>query len=104
MDVAIRCRFGHLRRLPSGRWQASYRTAGGERRTAAKTFATKTDADRWLSTVESDLVRGTWVDATLAKMSFGEPLSRSLPGAAFGAVRFWRSTGRTSTSSSASSV
>lgn len=70
--MATRRRFGHLRRLPSGRWQASYRTAGGERRTAAKTFATKTDADRWLSTVESDLVRGTWIDDTLAKVSFGD--------------------------------
>jgi integrase len=69
--MASRRRFGHLRRLPSGRWQASYRTVAGERRTATRTFSTKTDADRWLSTVESDLVRGTWVDDTLAKISFG---------------------------------
>jgi integrase len=70
--VASRRRFGHLRKLPSGRWQASYRTPGGERRIASRTFPTKTDADRWLATIESDLVRGTWVDETLGKVAFGE--------------------------------
>jgi integrase len=76
--VASRRRFGYLRRLPSGRWQASYLTASGERRGAGKTFATKTDADRWLSTVESDLVRGTWVDDTLGRATFGDYATRWL--------------------------
>ncbi len=69
--MARRRRFGALRRLPSGRWQASYQTADGVRRTAKSTFATKTDADRWLSSVETDLLRGTWVDAEAGKVSLG---------------------------------
>ena len=69
--MARRRRFGALRRLPSGRWQASYQTADGVRRTAKSTFATKTDADRWLSSIETDLLRGTWVDAEAGKVSLG---------------------------------
>lgn len=63
--------FGHLRRLPSGRWQASYVGAGGKRRTALRTFRTKTDARRWLATVEADVVRGVLVDSDLGRETFG---------------------------------
>ncbi|HET6951219.1 MAG TPA: hypothetical protein VFI47_12635, partial [Acidimicrobiales bacterium] len=35
--------FGHLRKLKSGRWQASYIGPGGRRRTAPRTFRTKTE-------------------------------------------------------------
>lgn len=70
--MASRRRFGSLRRLPSGRWQASYQTPAGRRRSAPRTFPTKTDADRWLATVESDMLRGTWVDDAAARVAFGE--------------------------------
>jgi hypothetical protein len=70
--MASRRRFGYVRRLPSGRWQASYLLASGERRSAGRTFATKTDADRWLGSVETDMARGTWVDDTLGRVTFGE--------------------------------
>lgn len=55
-----RRRFGSVRRLPSGRWQARYPLATGELRAAPRTFATKTEAQRYLSTVEADQLRGLW--------------------------------------------
>jgi integrase len=53
-----RRRFGRLRRLPSGRWQARYPLLDGQLVTAPRTFATKTEADRYLAAVETDLQRG----------------------------------------------
>jgi hypothetical protein len=53
-----RRRFGSVRRLPSGRWQARYRTSDGRLHTAPQTFATKTDATRFLAQAEADLTRG----------------------------------------------
>lgn len=70
--MATRRRFGAVRRLPSGRWQASYRAPDGSRRTAPATFATKTDADRWVSAVETDLLRGTWIDDAAARVAFAD--------------------------------
>lgn len=63
--------FGHIRKFKSGRWQASYVGPGGKRRTAPRTFRTKTDARRWLATVEADLLRGVWVDDDLGRETFG---------------------------------
>lgn len=65
--MASRRRFGRIRKLPSGRFQARYPGPSGKLLTAPKTFATKTDADRYLSQVETDLARGTWVDHRLGK-------------------------------------
>lgn len=61
--------FGFIRKLPSGRYQASYLGPDGIRRNAPETFATKTDAAAWLSTVETDLLRGEWVDPLLGKVA-----------------------------------
>ena len=58
--AAKRRRFGLVRTLPSGRFQASFVAPSGIRQLAPTTFRTKTDADRWLSAVEADLSRGTW--------------------------------------------
>lgn len=70
--AAKRRRFGSVRKLPSGRYQASFIGPSGERQTAPDTFRTKTDADRWLSTVEADLARGgTWLDEGLGRETFG---------------------------------
>ena len=55
-------RFGRVRKLPSGRWQARYPGPDGKDRPAPDTFATKTDATRFLVAVETDLGRGTWLD------------------------------------------
>ena len=54
--------FGAIRRLASGRWQARYRDGGGRMVTAPQTFHTKSDASRFLATVEADLARGTYLD------------------------------------------
>ncbi len=59
-----RRRFGRLRRLPSGRWQARYAGPDGRERTAPETFPTKTDAARFLTSIEVDVGRGVWLDPT----------------------------------------
>jgi integrase len=60
--MAGRRRFGRVRKLPSGRWQARYSTPDGRDHSAPDTFATKTAADRWLAGVETDIARGQCVD------------------------------------------
>ncbi len=70
--MAKRRHFGAVRRLPSGRWQARYRLESGERITAPKTFATKVEAQRWLSGVETDMARGDWHDPRLGEVPFEE--------------------------------
>ncbi|HEX5406452.1 MAG TPA: tyrosine-type recombinase/integrase [Pseudonocardiaceae bacterium] len=60
-------RFGFVRKLPSGRFQASYLGPDGMRRYAPDTFPTKTDATAWLSGIETDMLRGDWVDPQLGR-------------------------------------
>lgn len=55
--MASRRRFGRLRKLPSGRWQARYSLSGGRELSAPDTFVTKTAAERWLASIETDLAR-----------------------------------------------
>jgi integrase len=71
---AKRRHFGSVRKLPSGRWQASW-WHEGERHTAESTFDQKADALAHLSTVETDLRRGVWLDPRTGKVTltdFGE--------------------------------
>ncbi len=67
-----RRRFGWVRKLPSGRFQASYLGPNGRRHTAPETFERKADAERWLSVVESEMVRGEWADPMLGRVPLGE--------------------------------
>lgn len=54
-----RRQFGLIRKLPSGRWQASYHNAKlGKRVTAPTTFSSKADANAWLSSQETALRSG----------------------------------------------
>lgn len=55
-----RTKFGNVRRLPSGRYQARYTGPDGHTHRAHVTFDTKGDAETWLSTVRTDIVRETW--------------------------------------------
>ena len=64
-------RFGYVRRLPSGRYQASYLTTDGQRRLAPETFERKGDADQWLIVVEGEMLRGEWIDPSLGRVLFG---------------------------------
>ena len=70
--MPARRRFGSVRRLPSGRWQARYWDAADNRIGAPTTFATKTDAQRWLSAAETDMARGDWHDPRLGDLPFGD--------------------------------
>ncbi len=61
---------------PSGRWQARYWDAAGNRLTAPNTFATK--GQRWLSAAETDMSRGDWHDPRLGEVLFREWAERWL--------------------------
>jgi integrase len=53
--------FGSVRRLPSGRYQASYLGLDARRHVAPSTFPAKAEADLWLSAVRTDMARGRWI-------------------------------------------
>jgi integrase len=53
--------FGYVRKLPSGRWQASYQGPDGTRHTGPRTFAARPDAAAWLSLRQAEIVRGAWL-------------------------------------------
>ncbi|MEV0734219.1 tyrosine-type recombinase/integrase [Polymorphospora sp. NPDC050346] len=57
---SARRRFGNVRRRASGRFQARYIGPDGLERTAPKTFATERQAEKWLTLVESEIIRGIW--------------------------------------------
>lgn len=65
-------RFGNTRQRDSGRWQARYLGPDGRMRTAPKTFASKRDAEKWLTVTESEMLRGDWVDPLLGKVTIRE--------------------------------
>lgn len=67
-----RRQFGRIRRLPSGRWQARYPMGDGRLRAAPRTFATKGDASRYLSTVETDIARGQYLDPRAGQVTFAQ--------------------------------
>jgi len=62
----------HIRRHPNakGRWQVRYVDPSGKER--SKNFPRKSDAERFLVTIETDKLRGDWVDPRLAKITFEE--------------------------------
>jgi integrase len=65
--------FGTVRRLPSGRYQASYHhVATSSRVSAPQTFATASDARTWLATVEADGARGELLDPRLSRRLFND--------------------------------
>lgn len=76
---AGRRRFGRLRQLPSGRWQARYTTPDGVERSAPTTFPTKTDASRYLAAVEADLHRGVWIDPKAGRLTVEDWTGTWLP-------------------------
>ncbi len=61
-----KARFGNVRRLPSGRYQARYVGPDGLTHKAHTTFSTIGDAETWLATVRADIVRDVWAANTLA--------------------------------------
>jgi integrase len=55
-----RRQFGRLRKLPSGRWQAAYTGPDTAVYPAPSTFATKLDAEAWLTDRRREIDRESW--------------------------------------------
>lgn len=70
--MAHKRRFGRVRRLPSGRWQARYRGPDDIDRPAPCTFASKADAERWLALAEAEIIRGDWLDPDAGLVLFAD--------------------------------
>jgi integrase len=71
-----RRRFGRVRQLPSGRWQARYPGPDGQLRTAPDTFDRRSDAERFLSEIETDIARGDWFDPLAGRVPLGEYIAQ----------------------------
>ena len=68
-----RRRFGAVRQLPSGLWQARHPDpATGQLIAAPTRFRTKKDAELWLAEEETKILRGTWVDPKAGKITVRE--------------------------------
>ncbi|GAA3134539.1 tyrosine-type recombinase/integrase [Streptosporangium carneum] len=65
-------RFGRVRQLPSGRFQARYKGPDDIDRAAPETFATKRDAEVWLTKKEAEILAEDWSNPDLGKVSFKE--------------------------------
>ena len=70
-------RFGTIRKLPSGRYQARYSHLG-KQIGAEVTFATKADARAWLSQIEVEITGGQHHDPTSGQERFGRFAARWL--------------------------
>lgn len=67
-----RRRSGTVRKLSSGRWQARCLGPAGNRVAAPTTFATKTEAQRWLAATETDMAPGDWQDPRLGDVPYAD--------------------------------
>jgi hypothetical protein len=65
-------RFGNVRKLPSGRYQASYLGPDGQRRYAPETFERKGDAEKALVLIEAQLTAGKWADPERGKIKLAD--------------------------------
>ncbi|WP_030836253.1 tyrosine-type recombinase/integrase [Streptomyces hygroscopicus] len=65
-------RFGRVRKLPSGRYQARYLGPDGIDRPAPVTFATAGEADDWLAEQQTEVRKGDWQDPDAGAVNFGE--------------------------------
>ena len=62
-----RRRFGTIRQLPSGRYQASYVGPDGKRYLAPTTFAKGRDAETWVKKEEALIETGGWFEEVKPK-------------------------------------
>jgi len=60
---------GSVSKLKSGKYRARYRDPDGVQH--ARHFDKKTDADRWLTTMEASKLDGSYVDPMAGKQTFG---------------------------------
>ncbi len=79
-----KARFGNIRPLPSGRYQARYVGPDGLTHKGHATFDTRQDAEAWLATVRADIVRDQWTPSgssrTRRALTFGAYAERWLEG------------------------
>ena len=69
--MPARRHFGSVRKLRSGRYQASY-WHDVTRHIAPDTFTTKGEAYAWLSTVDTDILKGAWISPSAGTETFGD--------------------------------
>ncbi len=69
-------RFGSVRKLPSGSWQARYTGPDGLYRNAPSTFDTKRAAEQWLVETEAEMLRGDWLDPDAGTIPLDEYIAR----------------------------
>jgi integrase len=67
-----RRRFGAVRELKSGRWQARYRGPDGIMRPADRTFPSKTAAEVWLTRTEAEILNDEWISPDAGRVPFAE--------------------------------
>jgi integrase len=67
-----RRRFGNTRKLPSERYQARYLGPDGIERRARQTFDTERLAEKWLTLMESEIIRGEWRPPEAAEVALNE--------------------------------
>ena len=67
-----RRRFGAVRELKSGQWQARYRGPDGLMRPADRTFPSKTGAEVWLNRKEAEILNGEWINPEAGRVPFAE--------------------------------
>jgi integrase len=65
-------RFGRVRQLSSGRWQARYAGPDGIDRPADETFGSKTDAEIWLTLKEAEIRNGDWTNPDDGKVALAD--------------------------------
>lgn len=70
--------FGAIRKLPSGRYQASYVGPDGVRYPAPATFVALTDARGWLANRQAEISSGKWQAHTARKPSVSRPATGTL--------------------------
>ena len=68
--------YGNVEKLGSGRFRVRYLGPDGVRRTAPMTFATRGDADRWISTTRAEIFAGKWIDRDI---SFWQATGATIP-------------------------
>src|SRR3954470_16069225 len=60
----------HVEKRSPGRWRARYIDPDGRER--SKTFPRKVDAERFLATVDADLLRSEWINPRSGRKTFRE--------------------------------
>ena len=93
--MAGKRRFGRVRELPFGRWQARYKGPDGIDRPAPRTFDSKTSAERWLTLTEAEIIQGGWIDPDAGRVLFSLDSAfsaRALADIKEPNVRRWRKT------------